>query len=109
MISKLSETIENLSNNKKYIHCNTTITSNSCNNHSEIPRSNNTHLAPPRWDILSTTTDTTTTSDNERSISVVSSISTEEQLLEVRSQKDVQFKKKLEEKPDTYQPNTWVT
>ena len=73
------------------------------------------HLAPSQWDILSTTTDRTTTLDNGRSINVIPSISTEEQLREVRLQKDVQFKeyqrlysekKTLEEKPETYPPNT---
>ena len=68
-------------------------------------------------DTLSTTSDTTTTSHNERSINVIPSISIEEQLREVRLQKDVQFKehqklhkkkKKSEEKPDTYPPNTCV-
>ena len=63
---------------------------------------------PPQWDILSTTSDTTITSDDEISISVVPSISIEEQLREARLQKDVQFKKRLEEKPDTYPPNTCV-
>ena len=67
--------------------------------------------------MLSTTSDTTTTSDNERSINFIASISIEEQLREVRLQKDVQFKeyqrmhsekKKSEEKPDTYPPNTCV-
>ena len=55
-----------------------------------------------------------TSSDNRKSINV---ISIEEQLREVRLQKDVQFKeyqrlhsemKKLEEKPDPYPPNTCV-
>ena len=72
---------------------------------------------PPQWGILSTTSDTTTTSDNGKSTNIISSISMEEQLREVRLQKDVQFKeyqrlhsekKKLEEKPDTYPPNTCV-
>ena len=114
MISKLLETTENLSSNKNYNNCNTTATNNSCNNDSEIPRSNNTYLAPPQWDILSATSDTTTASDNGRWIKVIPRISIEEQLREVRLQKDVQFneyqrlyseKKKLEEKPDTYPPN----
>ena len=65
-------------------------------------------------DILSATSDTTTASDNGRWIKVIPRISIEEQLREVRLQKDVQFneyqrlyseKKKLEEKPDTYPPN----
>ena len=115
MISKLLETIENLSSNKNYNNCNTTTTNNSCNNDSETPRSKNTHLAPPQWDILSVTS--TTTSDNGKSINIIPSISIEEQLREVRLQKDVQFKeyqrlhlkkKKLEEKPDTYPANTCV-
>ena len=84
MISKLLETIENLSSNKYYNNCNIATTNNSCKNDSEIPRSKNTHLAPPQWDILSTTSDTTTTSDNERSINVIPTISIEEQLLDVR-------------------------
>ena len=84
MISKLLEIIENLNSNKKYNHYNTTTTSNSCNNDSEIPRSKNTHLAPPQWDVLSTTSDATATSDNGRSIHVIPSISIEEQLREVR-------------------------
>ena len=117
MISKLLETIENLSSNINYNNCNTNTTNNSCNNDSKIPRSKNTHLAPPQWDISSTTSDTTTTSDNGRLINVILSISIEEQLREVRLQKDVQFKeyqrlysekKKLEEKSDTYPPNTCV-
>ena len=117
MISKLLETIENLSSNKNCNNCNTTTTNNSCNNDSETPRSKNTHLAPLQWDILSTTSDTITTSDNGKSINVIQNISTEEQLREVRLQKDVQFKeyqrlpsekKKLEEKPDTCAPNTCV-
>ena len=68
MISKLLKTIENLSSKKNYNcnynNCNTTTTNNSCNNDSEIPRSKNAHLAPPQWDILSTTSDTTTNSPN---------------------------------------------
>ena len=92
MISKLLETIENLRSNKNYNNCNTTTTNNSCNNDSETPRSKNTHLAPPQWDILSTTSDAITTSNNGRSINVIPSISIEEQLREVRLQKDVQFK-----------------
>ena len=106
MVSKLLETIENLSSGKNYNIYNTTTTNNSCNNDSEIPRSKITHLVPPQWDILSTTSDKTITSDNEISISVLPSISIEEQLREARLQKDVQFKKMLEEKPDTYPPNT---
>ena len=47
MISKLLETIENLSSNKNYNNCNTFATNNSFNNDSEIPRWKNTHLAPP--------------------------------------------------------------
>ena len=117
MISKLLEAIENVSSNKKYNNCNTTATNNSCNNDSEIPRSKNTHPTPPQWDILSTTSETTTTPDNERSINVIPSISTEEQVREVRLEKDFQVKeyqklhlekKKLEEKPYTYPPNTCV-
>ena len=118
MISKLSETIDNLNSNKKYNHCNTTTTNNGYDNDSEIQRSKNTHPAPPQWNILSTTSDTTAaTSDNGRSIHVIPRISIEEQLREVRLQKGVQFKeyqrlhsetKKLEEKPDTYRPNTCV-
>ena len=117
MISKLLETTENLSSNKNYNNCNTTATNKTYNNDSKIPKSNNTYLVPPQWDILSATSDTTTTSDNGRSIKVIPSISIEEQLREVRLQKDVQFKeyqrlysekKKLEEKPDTYPPNTCV-
>ena len=61
MMTKLLETIENLSSNKNYNNCNTTTTNNSFNNDSETPISNNTHLVPPRWNILSTTSDTTTT------------------------------------------------
>ena len=64
-ISKLLETIENLSSNKNYNNCNTVSTNNSCNNDSEIPRSKNTNLAPPQWDILSTTSDTTTTTSDK--------------------------------------------
>ena len=117
IISKLLETIKNLSSNKNYNNCNTTTRNNSCNNDSETPVSKNTHLVPPQWDILSTTSDTTTASDNGKSINVISSISIEEQLRKVRLQKDAQFKKyqrlhlekkKLEEKPDTYPPNTCV-
>ena len=108
---------ENLDSNKSYNNCNTTTTNSSCNNDSEIPRSKNTHLAPPQWDILSTTSNTTTSSDNGRSINVIPSISIGDQLREVRLQKDTQVKeyqrlhsekKKLEEKPDTYPPNTCV-
>ena len=74
-------------------------------------------MAPPQWNILSTTSDTTATSDNRRSIHVIPRISIEEQLREVRLKKGVQFKeyqrlhsetKKLEEKPDAYPPNTCV-
>ena len=117
MISKLLETIENLNSNKKYNHCNTTTRNNGYDNDSEIQRSKNTHLVLPQWDILSTTSDTTATSDNGRSIHVIPRTSIEEQLREVRLQKGVQFKeyqrlhsetKKLEEKPDTYPPNTCV-
>ena len=92
MISKLLETIENLNSNKKYNHCNTTTTNNGYDNDSEIQRSKNTHLVPPQWDILSTTSDTTATSDNGRSIHVIPRISIKEQLREVRLQKGVQFK-----------------
>ena len=67
MISKLLETIENLSRRKSYNNYNTTTTNNSCNDDSKIPSLNNTHLAPPQWDILSTTPDTITNSDNGRS------------------------------------------
>ena len=49
-------------------------------------------MAPPQLNILSTTADTTATSDNGRSIKVIQKISIEEQLREVRLQKDVQFK-----------------
>ena len=48
MISKLLETIENLSSNGNYNNCNTTTTNNSYNNNSEISRSKNTHLTPPQ-------------------------------------------------------------
>ena len=92
MIAKLLETIQNLNSNKNYNNCNTTTTNSSCNNDSETPRPKNTHLAPPQWDILLTTSDTTTTSDSGRSINVIPSISIEEQLREVKLQKDVQFK-----------------
>ena len=92
MIAKLLETIQNLSSNKNYNNCNTTTTNSSCNNDSETPRPKNTHLASPQWDILLTTSDTTTTSDSGRSINVIPSISIEEQLREVKLQKDVQFK-----------------
>ena len=117
MISKLLGTIENLSSNKNYNNCNTTTTNNGCNNDSEIPRSKNTHLAPPQWDILSTTSDTTTNSDNGRSTNVIPSILTEEQLREVRFQNNAQLKeyqrlhsekKTVEEKPDNYPPDTCV-
>ena len=117
VISKLLETIENLNSNKKYNHCNTTTTNNGYDNDSEIQRSKNTHPAPQQWNILSTTSDTTATSDNGRSIHVIPRISIEEQLREVRLQKDVQFKeyqrlhserKKLDEKPDTYPLNICV-
>ena len=72
---------------------------------------------PPQSYILSTTSGTTSTSDNGRSIHVIPSISIEEQLREVRIRKDIQFKeyqrlhletKKLEEKPDTYPSDTCV-
>ena len=66
MISKLLETIENLSTNKNYNSCNTTTTNNSCNNDSKIPRLKNTHLAPPQWDITSANSDATTNFDNGR-------------------------------------------
>ena len=81
-----------------------------------MSRPNNTCLATPQWDI-STTSDTTTNSDNGGSTSIIPTISFEEQLCEVRLQKDFQFieyqrlhseKKKLEEKPYTYSPNTCV-
>ena len=90
MISKLLETTENLSSNTNY-NGNTTTTNNHCNNDSEIPRSKNIHLEPPQWDMLSTTSDTTT-SNNGRLINVIASISIVEQLSEVRLQKDVQCK-----------------
>ena len=92
MIAKLLETIENLSSNKNHNNCNTTTTNNNFNNDSESPKPKNTYLAPPQWHILSTTSDTTATSDNEKSINVIPSISIEEQLREVRLQKYVQFK-----------------
>ena len=88
MIAKLLETIENVSGKKNYSNCDTTTTKSSCNNDSEIPRSKNTHLAPPQWNILSTNSDTTTNSDNERSINVIPNISIEGQLREMRLQKD---------------------
>ena len=91
MITKLLATIENLSSNKNCSNCNTTTTNNNFNNDSETPRPKNTHLAP-QWDILSTTSDTATTSDNVRSTNVIPSISIEEKLHEVRLQKDVQIK-----------------
>ena len=72
MISKLLQTIENLSSSKKYNNCNITTTYNSSNNDFEIPGSNDTHLAPPKWDI-SKTHDTTTKADG-RSINVMPSI-----------------------------------
>ena len=64
---------------------------NSCNNDSEIQRSKNTHRTLPQWTILSTTSDTTTTTDYGRSIHVIPRKSIEEQLPEIRLQKDVQF------------------
>ena len=91
-ISKLLETIENLSSNKNYNTFNTTTINNSCNNDSEIQRSKNTHLTPPQWGMLLTTSDTTTISDNGRSINVIQSILIEEQLREARLLKDVHFK-----------------
>ena len=94
MISKPLETIEDLSSNENNNNFRTTITKNSRNNDSEIPRPKNTHLALPQWDILSTTSDTTTKSDSGRLINVVPNISIEEQLREVRLQKDAQFKYK---------------
>ena len=90
-ISKLLETIENLSGNKKYNTFNTTTTNNSCNNDSEIERSKNTQLTPPQWGILLTTSDATATSDNGRSINVIPSILIKEQLREARLLKDVQY------------------
>ena len=81
MISKLLETIENLSSNKNYNNCNITTTNNSYNNDSEISRSKNTHLTPPQWDTLSITSDTTASSDNGRSINVTPNVSIEEQFL----------------------------
>ena len=92
MISKPLETIEDLSSNENYNNFRTTITKNSRNNDSKIPRPKNTHLAPTQWDILSTTSDTTTKSDSGRLINVVPNIYIEEQLREVRLQKDAQFK-----------------
>ena len=74
MITKLLEAIENLSSNKNYNNCYTTTTNNCFNNDSETSRPNSTHLAPPHWDILSTSPDTTAASDNERSINIVPSI-----------------------------------
>ena len=77
----------------------------------DMPRPKNTCLATPQWDIL-TTSDTTTTSDNGRSTNIIPTISFKEQLRKVRLQKDFQFieyqrlhleKKRLEEKPYTYQ------
>ena len=88
-MSKLLETIEKVSSSKNCSNCNTTTTSSSGNNDSEITSSNNTHLAPLQWEVLSKTSDTTTNSDNRRSINVIPSISIEDQLHEVRLQKDV--------------------
>ena len=90
-ISKLLETIENLSSNKSYNTFNTTTTDNSCNNDYDIERSKNTQLTPPQWGILLTTSDTTTTSDNGRSISVIPNILIEEQLREAGLLRDVQY------------------
>ena len=64
MISKILEPMEKSRSNKNYNNFNTTTTNNSCNNDSEIPRSKNTHLARPQWDILSTTSGKTKPSDN---------------------------------------------
>ena len=77
---------------KEFLILSYTTTTNSSNNESEIPSSNNTHLAPPQQDILSKTYDTTTSSVNERLIDVIPSISIEDQLREVRLQKDAQLK-----------------
>ena len=117
MILKLLETIENLSSSKSYNNCNTTTTNNSCNNDFKIPSLNNTHLAQPEWGMLSTTSDTIINFDNGRSINVIPTFQLKINPREVRLQKDPQFKeyqrlrlekKKLEEMPDTYSPNTCV-
>ena len=55
MILKLLETIENLCRSKNYNSCNTNTANKNSNNDSEIPNLNNTPLAPPQWDISSTT------------------------------------------------------
>ena len=70
--------LENFSSNKNYNNCNTTTTKNSCNNDSAMPRSKNPHMAPLQWDMLSTTSDTITTSDNGRLINIMPSTSTGE-------------------------------
>ena len=91
VILKLLETTENLSSSMNYNNCNNTTTKNSRNNDSKIPNSKNTYLAPQQWDILSTTSDSITNSDNGRLINVIPSISIEDQLREMRLQKDAQF------------------
>ena len=65
-------------------------------------------MAPPQWDILSTTFDTTKNSDNARSINVIPSISTEDQPREVRLQKDAQFRLQKGEITKRCPPNTCV-
>ena len=70
---------------------NNTTTNNSSNNYSKIKSLHNTHLVPPQWDILSTTSDKKTNSDNSISINVIPSISIEDQLREVRLEKNAQF------------------
>ena len=65
-------------------------------------------MAPPQWDILSTTFDTTKNFDNTRSINVIPSISIEDQPREVRLQKDAQFRLQKGEIIKRCPPNTCV-
>ena len=78
-LKTLSEIIENLYSSKNYNSCNTTTTNSNGNDDSEIPNSNNAPLAPSKWDILSTTSDTTTNCDSGRSINAMLSTSAEGQ------------------------------
>ena len=66
IILKLLKTIENLSSSKNSNNWIITTTNSSSNNDSELPISNNAHLALPQWDILPTTFDATRNSDNGR-------------------------------------------
>ena len=99
-------------------NCNTITTNNSYSNDLEIPSLNNTHPEPPWYDI-STTSDTATNSDNGRSINVIQAFqyfnqksTTWAEITKRCPVKEYQRlhseKNRLEEKPETYPPNSCV-